>query len=135
MKKESSTGKQTTANPSQKKSGIKPRSAKNKGMRFQKYIVEEILKTYPTLTMNDIRSTPASVTGSDVWLSEAALKLFPYSVECKCVEKLNIWSALKQAESANREQTPLLIFKRNRTETFCCLKFEDFLNLIKEDSE
>ena len=37
-------------------------------------------------------------SGEDILLSPAARKLFPFSVECKNQEKLNIWSSLEQAE-------------------------------------
>lgn len=70
--------------------------------------------------------------GEDVKLSEEATKLFPFSVECKNCEKLQIWKALEQAESENRELSPLLVFKRNRSETYVAMKFDDFINLIKD---
>jgi hypothetical protein len=106
-----------------------PRSRKSKGMGFQKKIVEMILQFFPTLTENDVRSIPGSVPGTDIWLSEEAFKQFPYALEAKRTEKLNIWSAIEQAEQNSRKGTPVVVFKRNRSDIYCCLKFNDFLKL------
>ena len=70
-------------------------------------------------------------SGEDILLSPAARKLFPFSVECKVQEKLNIWSSLEQAENNSGSHTPLLIFKRNRTKTYAVLELKDFIRLIK----
>jgi len=72
------------------------------------------------------------VTGEDIKLSEAASKLFPFSVEAKNQENISIWSALAQADSKERLLKPLLVFKRNKSEVYCALKFDDFLELVKE---
>jgi len=69
-------------------------------------------------------------SGEDIKLSHSARKLFPFSVECKAQEKLNIWESLKQAEDNSNDYTPLLIFKRNRSKTYVTLSLEDFLNLL-----
>jgi len=49
----------------------------------------------------------------DIKLSPAARERFPYSIECKAVDKLDLWASLRQAEfNANLAgSTPLLIFK------------------------
>ncbi len=73
------------------------------------------------------------VSGEDVQLSEAAVKKFPFSVEAKNTEKLNIWAALEQSETDNRDLTPLVVFKRNRSEVFCAMKFDDLLKLLKDN--
>ena len=71
-------------------------------------------------------------SGEDILLSPAARKLFPFSVECKAQEKLNIWSALEQAEENSSGHTPLLIFKRNRTKTYAVLEFDKLLELLSD---
>ena len=35
--------------------------------------------------------------GEDLIMARAAREKFPYSIECKNVEKLNVWEAYKQA--------------------------------------
>jgi hypothetical protein len=105
-------------------------SKKAKGRRLQQYIVDKLLEKFPELTERDIRSTSMGKSGEDIELSEVASKSFPFSVEAKNQESLNIWAALEQAEGQNRELKPLVVFKRNRTEVYCALKFEDLIQLL-----
>jgi len=108
-------------------------SRKQKGRVLQQIIRDKILETFPGLTGRDVRSTPMGVSGVDIQLSQKAADLFPFSVESKNQEKLNIWSALKETESNTKERDliPLLIFKRNRSDIYCTFKFADFLKIIK----
>ena len=56
--------------------------------------------------------------------------MFPYSVECKNVERLNVWSALSQAQANTKEgTTALLVFGRNRTEPYVAMKLAEFMKL------
>ena len=111
---------------------MKSRSAKNKGKRLQNKVRDLILEKFNRLEDDDVRSTTMGDSGEDVLLSPAARKLFPFSVECKNQEKLNIWSSLEQAENNSGSNTPLLIFKRNRTKTYAVLEFERLLELLDE---
>jgi len=110
-------------------------SRKQKGRKLQQFVRDKVLEQYPSLTERDVKSTPMGCSGEDVMLSEAAVKLFPYSVEAKNVEKLNIWSALTQSESNNRELEPLLVFKRNHSKTYVALEFDYFMALLKRLDE
>lgn len=111
---------------------ISTASRKQKGRKLQKIIVEKILGLFPTtLTNRDVKSASMGKPGEDVELSEKASKLFPFSVEAKWHEKLNIWDALEQAESQNRKLRPLVVFKRNRSEVYCSLKLDDFLEILR----
>lgn len=76
-------------------------------------------------------------SGVDILMSEAALRMYPFAIEVKCQESLNVWAALAQAEE-NRipfmgadPLTPLLCFKRNRSDMYVAMKFEDFLRLYE----
>ena len=111
---------------------MKSRSAKNKGKRLQNKVRDLILEKFQQLEEDDVRSTTMGDSGEDVLLSPAARKLFPFSVECKNQEKLNIWSSLEQAENNSGSHTPLLIFKRNRTKTYAVLEFDKLLELLNE---
>ena len=110
---------------------MKSRSAKNKGKRLQNQVRDLILEKFQQLEDDDVRSTTMGDSGEDVLLSPAARKLFPFSVECKNQEKLNIWSSLEQAEENAQSHTPVLIFKRNRSKTYAVLEIKDFIDLIK----
>ena len=109
---------------------MKTRSAKNKGKRLQNKVRDILLETFDTLEPDDIRSAVMGDSGEDIQLSPAARKLIPYSIECKNQEKLNIWSALEQAEDNSKASTPVLIFKRNRSKTYAGLEIEEFIKLI-----
>ena len=111
---------------------MKPRSAKNKGKRLQNKIRDLILEKFNSLESDDVRSITMGDSGEDILLSPAARRLFPFSVECKNQEKLNIWSALEQAEENSGDHVPLVIFKRNRTKTYAVLEFDKLLELLNE---
>ena len=103
---------------------MKARSAKNKGKRLQNKVRDLILEKFnKQLEPDDVRSSPA------------ARRLFPFSVECKNQEKLNIWSALEQAEDNSNNHIPLVVFKRNRSKTYAVLEFDSLLKLLNEDME
>lgn len=106
-------------------------SRKAKGRRLQKKVVEEIRNKFPFLTENDIFSRSMGSGGEDIILSAKALAYFPFSVECKNSERLNIWNAIEQAESNTKENTsPLVVFSKNRSKIYAVLEFSDFLSLV-----
>jgi hypothetical protein len=110
---------------------MKPSSAKAKGRKLQQSIRDLILETFSDLEADDVRSTSMGASGEDLLLSPAARKKFPFSVEAKCQESLNIWSALEQAESNSKEGIhPLVVFKRNRTKTYAILELNVLMTLL-----
>ena len=111
---------------------MKPRSAKNKGKRLQNKVRDIILEKFDKLEPDDVRSITMGDSGEDILLSPAARRLFPFSVECKNQEKLNIWGALEQAEENSGNHSPLVIFKRNRSKTYAVLEFDKLLKLLDE---
>jgi len=112
---------------------MKPRSAKNKGKRLQNKVRDLILEKFNSkLEQDDVRSITMGDSGEDILLSPAARRLFPFSVECKNQEKLNIWSSLEQAEGNSGNHPPLVIFKRNRSKTYAVLEFDELLKLLNE---
>ncbi len=112
---------------------MKPRSAKNKGKRLQNKVRDIILEKFNSkLEPDDVRSITMGDAGEDILLSPAARRVFPFSVECKNQEKINIWEALDQAEGNSGNHIPLVIFKRNRSKTYAVLEFEELLQLLDE---
>jgi hypothetical protein len=117
---------------------MKTSSAKAKG-RAAVAAVKALLHKYkPVLDLDDIVMPAGSQPGADIHLSPHAKRFYPFAIEVKCQESLNVWSALKQTEShlpkppvgGSQSIMPLLFFKRNRTELYCALKAEDFVKLI-----
>lgn len=114
---------------------MKSRSAKHKGRRFQATVRQMIVDRFPQLADADVQVVVRSEPGTDIRLSPLAREVFPYSVECKNVERLNVWSALSQAQRNSKEgSTPLLVFGRNRTEPYVALKLTEFLQLLTPNS-
>ena len=108
---------------------IKRNSAKAKGRAFQKEIAE-ILKEAYQLEDRDVVSTPASVPGEDILMSKLAKKRIPFSIECKNQETTMIWQCIKQCEdNTPKGRIPLIVFKRNRSDIYCVMKFKDLLGL------
>ena len=110
---------------------MKTQSAKAKGRRFQQWVRDKLIETLD-IHPEDIESRSMGAGGEDLIMARAAREKFPYSIECKNQEKLNIWSSLEQAESNSGKHIPLLIFKRNRTKTYAVLEFDKLLELLDE---
>lgn len=57
-------------------------------------------------------------------------------IECKAVQRLNIWEALLQSkrdsEADGNSDIPAVFFKRNRSGWYVACPLTDFVNLIKE---
>ena len=73
-------------------------------------------------------------SGADILLSPAARKLFPFYVEAKNRESLNIWQALGQAANGALNgtfQIPLVVFRRNHATTYAALPWADLLVIVK----
>lgn len=114
---------------------MKSRSAKAKGRRGQQLVREMILTHFPDLYPEDVLSTQMSGTGTDIKLSHAAKQKFPYSIEVKTQEKINIWASLKQAESNTSEDTnSILFFKRNNSKMYVTIEADHFFFLLKQKS-
>lgn len=115
---------------------MKPRSAKDKGKRFQNKVRDMFLAIAgERLEPDDVRSNPMGAPGEDILFSPAARRLFPYSVECKNVEKLNIWEAIQQAKSNAGAHEPLVVFSRNGEDAYVALRFDQFLQFFKKGPE
>ena len=120
------------------KKKIKPRSAKNKGRKLQVWVAQKISElTGISYGMDkEIESRQMGQAGTDVRLSKEALKEFPYSVECKAVEKLSLPSWIEQAKENQVEGTNwLVIFKRSRDKPVVVMDAERFFELLKEKNK
>lgn len=108
---------------------MKPQSAKAKGRKLQQLVIQKLIKELG-IHEEDIENRSMGAGGEDVIMARAARDKFPFSVECKNTEKLAIWSALEQAEENSGDYSPLVIFKRNRSEIYCAFKFDDLLAIL-----
>lgn len=107
------------------------RSAKNKGVRLQNYVAQKLYEVFTSLEEGDIKPAIMGESGVDINLSPAAKRVFPFSVECKNVEKLNFWAAYEQAKQNTIKDTePLLVVKKNHKKPIVVLDFDLFLRLL-----
>lgn len=109
---------------------MKPQSCKGKGRRLQQRVVASILERFPRLSSDDVRSTSMGAQGEDVQLSAAGRDCVPLSIECKCVERLNVWACLEQAAKNTPDgAAPCLIFSKNRSPTYAVVEWDVLLDL------
>jgi hypothetical protein len=108
-----------------------PQSAKAKGRSLQKWLVEklvEILGCDP----EDVESRSMGAGGEDIVLGVDSRRKFPFSVECKNQERLNVWAAYEQACANAKTYTPLVVIKKNRKKPLVVLDAETFLSLVSK---
>ena len=95
---------------------MKPQSAKAKGRRLQQQFRELLIEELG-IHPEDIESRSMGAGGEDLIMARAARQKFPYSIECKNVEKLNVWEAYKQAEENSKNYEPVVVMKKNNHKT------------------
>ena len=110
---------------------MKPQSAKAKGRKLQKWFTELIIQQLG-LDEEDLESRPMGSQGEDIIMGKQSRDKFPYSIECKNQESVNVWKAYKQAEENSKDYEPLVVIKRNRTKPLVLVDAEHFVNLFKE---
>lgn len=107
-----------------------PQSRKAKGRRFQqevmKLLVEE-LNIHP----EDMESRSMGSGGEDIIMARAAREKFPFSIECKAQESLNVWKAYEQACDNSGNYEPILFMKKSRKKPLVVLDARAFVELIK----
>ena len=107
-------------------------SRKAKGKRLQKKIAKDI-QTLLNLNEMDVQSRPMGEKGTDIMFSPLAQLNFPYDIECKKQETINIWDCITQTEhNVQHGNQPLLIIKKNHTEPYAVIRWDHFLKLVKQ---
>jgi hypothetical protein len=110
---------------------MKTQSAKAKGRRLQQWVrnllIEE-LEVHP----EDIESRSMGAGGEDLIMARAAREKFPYSIECKNQEAVNVWKSYEQATENSGDYEPLLVIKRNNSKPLVVVDAEYFVRLHDE---
>ena len=113
---------------------MKTSSAKAKGRKLQQWFRDcliDVLERHE----EDIESRSMGAGGEDLIMARAAREKFPYSVECKNQEKINIWESYKQADSNSKVYEPVVVLKRNNHKPLVLVDAEYFVNLHKEKKD
>ena len=106
---------------------MKPQSAKSKGRRLQQWTRDLILKVWPSLKPDDVRSTSMGAGGEDVLLSPYARKLCPLSIECKNLQSMAFYKWYDQAVvNAPKKAEPIVVAKANHRKPVVIVDAEYF---------
>ena len=88
----------------------------------------EKLEVHP----EDIESRSMGAGGEDLIMSRSAREKFPYSIECKNQESLNIWKSYEQAQQNSGNYEPIVIIKRNNVKPLVLVDADYFVELHKK---
>ena len=108
-----------------------PQSGKAKGRRLQQWLIKKVIDVL-NIHPEDIENRSMGAGGEDIIMSRAARSAFPFSVEAKNVEKLNVWKAYEQAEANSGAYEPLLIMKKNHKHPVIVIDAEYFVGMCRE---
>ena len=110
---------------------MKTSSKKAKGRRFQQWVRDKLIEELD-IHPEDIESRSMGAGGEDLIMARAAREKFPYSIECKNQEKINIWESYKQAWDNSKDYEPILFIKRNNHKPLVILDAEYFMSTYKK---
>ena len=110
---------------------MRTQSKKAKGRRLQQWVRDlliEKLEVHP----EDIESRSMGAGGEDLIMSRSAREKFPYSIECKNQESLNIWKSYEQAQQNSGNYEPIVVLKRNNIKRLVLVDADYFVELHKK---
>lgn len=113
---------------------MKPQSAKAKGRRLQQDVRNRLIEELD-VHPEDIESRSMGASGEDLIMARAAREKFPYSIECKNQEKLNVWNAYTQCDQNAKHYEPLVIIKKNNFKSLAVVDLDHFINMRKSDND
>ena len=107
---------------------MKTQSAKAKGRRLQQWVRDKLIEALD-VHPEDIESRSMGAGGEDLIMARAAREKFPYSIECKNVEKLNVWDAYSQASENSGDYEPIVVMKKNGKKPLIVVDAEYFVKI------
>ena len=107
---------------------MKTQSAKAKGRRLQQWF-RDLLVSKLGIHKEDIESRSMGAGSEDLIMARSARQKFPYSIECKNQEKINIWESYKQADENSKDYEPVVVLKRNKHKPLVLVDAEYFVEL------
>ena len=111
---------------------MKTQSAKAKGRRFQQWVRNQLIEKL-NVHPEDVESRSMGAGGEDLIMARAAREKFPYSIECKNQEKLNVWESYSQAVENSKNYEPVVVIKRNNHKPLIVVDAEYFVGLHKDE--
>jgi len=102
-------------------------NANRKGKAFERKVAHILSDNgFPARRGQQVAGSPDS---PDVVSSD-----FPFHIECKAVEKLNLDNAMLQSIKDAGEKAPCVIHKKNHADILFTCKLDDFIKLLNEMS-
>ena len=111
---------------------MKTQSAKQKGRRLQQWVRDlliEKLNVHP----EDVNLGRWVLVEKDLIMARAAREKFPYSIECKNQEKVNVWESYSQAVENSKDYEPVVVIKRNNHKPLVVVDAEYFIGLHESE--
>jgi hypothetical protein len=119
---------------------IKVSSRKGKGRNLQMVVAEGISEMTgipydQSSDVCDIHSREMGLSGNDIILRGEALKKFPFSIECKCSESLNLTDTYEQVVANLVPGTNWLVVHKRKSipEIIVMLSWDAFKKIIKRE--
>jgi hypothetical protein len=119
---------------------ITVQSAKAKGRNLQKWVLDRIAYLLDYVLPNDkdislLRSREMGQNGTDIVIAEKLREKFPYAVECKNCEKINLFQFITQAKKNVTVDLPFVMLilhnKQIKTPLFC-IEFDGLAHLFNK---
>ena len=111
---------------------MKVQSAKAKGRNLQKWTRERLIEELE-IHEEDVESRSMGASGEDLIMARAARKKFPYSIECKNQERVNVWESYKQALENSGDYEPIVVIKKNLHKPLVVIDAEAFIKMHKDE--
>ena len=112
---------------------MKVQSAKAKGRRLQQWVRDKLIECLD-IHPEDIESRSMGAGGEDLIMARAARSKFPHSIECKNVEKLNIWESYEQAKANSGDYEPIVVIKKNGKKPLVVVDAEFHIQMFNDQS-
>ena len=110
------------------------KSCKAKSRRLQDFVAERF-KVIFNLDDDECRPALMGESGVDIKIPVRARDRCRFAVECKNVERIELWKSWKQTKhNAEVVQTPLLVITKNNSDKLVVMSFEAFEQLIEESN-
>ena len=107
------------------------RSSKAKGRQGQQEVRDAILKAFPHLEPDDVRSTAMGQNGEDIQLSPLARKSLPISTEVKRRKDFaTLYGYVEQAKQEGSYE-PVVFLRGDRKPWLCVISMEHYLELCQ----
>ena len=104
-----------------------PVNSRAKGARYEREIARYLSENW----FPDSRRGQQFSGGSD---SPDVVSDFPFHIEAKHVQALNLYSAMTQSMKDAGDKLPCVIHRKNNTESMFTCKLEDLIKLLNEKS-